>query len=98
WIASDGEMTAARLDPTRFGIAVAEPGALTGGDRAYNAQAVRDLVAGTGSRAVRAAVVLNAAAAVAAFDGLGGLTGSSRPTGRRLEDALAAGFDAAQRS
>jgi anthranilate phosphoribosyltransferase len=98
WIAAGGTVVAARIDPSRFGIAVAEPGALKGGDRSYNAQAVRDLVAGNGSRAVRDAVVLNAGAAIAAFDGLDGLTGASSADGRSLENALAAGIEDAERS
>jgi anthranilate phosphoribosyltransferase len=82
WIAAGGLVRQVVIDPARFGIAAAEPGALRGADRAHNAQVVRDLVAGGGDRAVRDAVALNAAAAIAAYDDL---------DGRDFEDAIAAG-------
>jgi anthranilate phosphoribosyltransferase len=81
WEARDGEVVAERLDPTALGIAVSEPGALRGGDPSVNADVVRRLVAGEPGP-VRDAVLLNAAAALAAFDERGG----------RLHDTLAAGF------
>ena len=86
WIAAGGVVRQVVIDPTRFGIPAATPGALRGADRAYNAQVVRDLLAGDGDRAVRDAVVLNAAAAIAAYDDL---------DGRDFEDAIAAGIDEA---
>lgn len=83
WVASAGTVTPATLDPARFGIAAVPPEALRGGDRAYNAAVVRDLLAGGARGGVRDAVLLNAAAAIAAYDGL------DRP----LEDAVAAGLE-----
>ncbi|WP_299955554.1 anthranilate phosphoribosyltransferase [uncultured Modestobacter sp.] len=84
WVVRDGEVVAERLDPTALGVPVAEPGALRGGGPAVNAEVVRRLVAGERG-AVRDAVLLNAAAALAAFD----------ERGARLHDALEAGLQRA---
>jgi anthranilate phosphoribosyltransferase len=85
WIASGGSVTPTSLDPSRFGIAAVPPAALKGGDRAHNAAVARDVLAGGGREGVRDAVLLNAAAAIAAYDGL------DRP----LDDAIAAGLEVA---
>jgi anthranilate phosphoribosyltransferase len=69
WIAADGEVTETSLDPVAFGIAAVPPEALRGGDRVRNAAVVRDVLAGGGAGA-RDVVLLNAAAAIAAHDGL----------------------------
>jgi anthranilate phosphoribosyltransferase len=82
WVAVDGTVTAATVDPAALGIAAVEPAALRGGDRVHNAAVVREVLAG-GSPAVRDAVLLNAAAAIAAHDGL---------SSERLHDALARGL------
>jgi anthranilate phosphoribosyltransferase len=79
WVVRDGEVEAERLDPTVLGIPVSEPGALRGGDPEVNAEVVRRLVAGDPGP-VRDAVLLNAAAALAAYD----------QRGARLHDALGA--------
>lgn len=71
WVVTDGGVTATSLDPAGLGIPAAPPHALRGGERAHNAAVVRDVLAGGGG-AVRDAVLLNAAAAIAAFDGLAG--------------------------
>jgi anthranilate phosphoribosyltransferase len=84
WVVRDGDVLAERLDPTVLGIPRAEPGALRGGDPEVNAEVVRRLVAGERG-AVRDAVLLNAAAALAAFD----------VRGARLHDALGAGLERA---
>jgi anthranilate phosphoribosyltransferase len=68
WVVDDGAVTAASLDPTALGLAPVPPEALRGGDRTENAAVVRDVLAGRGG-AVRDAVLLNAAAGIAAFDG-----------------------------
>ena len=84
WVVRDGEVVAERLDPTALGIPVSEPGALRGGGPDVNAEVVRRLVAGSPGP-VRDAVLLNAAGALAAFDG----------RGARLHDGLAAGLERA---
>lgn len=85
WVAAGGLVAEASLDPKTFGIAAVPPEALRGGDRVHNAAVVRAVLAGGGG-AARDAVLLNAAAAVAAFDGLSADT---------LTDAIAAGLEAA---
>ncbi|MEV4168940.1 anthranilate phosphoribosyltransferase [Nonomuraea sp. NPDC049709] len=70
WVVKDGTATQTTFDPAVLGIPRADVGALRGGDVAFNAQAVYDLVRGkTGP--VRDAVLLNAAAALVALDGPG---------------------------
>lgn len=68
WLVTDGSVRATVLDPAVFGIAPAGPDALRGADAAFNADVVRRLLAGERGP-VREAVLLNAAAAIAAFDG-----------------------------
>jgi anthranilate phosphoribosyltransferase len=67
WIAHAGTVREATVDPRALGLPVPPNGALTGGEAAFNAQVVRDVVAGT-TGPVRDAVLLNAAAGIAAFD------------------------------
>jgi anthranilate phosphoribosyltransferase len=55
------------LDPAELGIARADVGALRGADAAYNAGVVRSVFAGDAGP-VRDAVLLNSAAALAAYD------------------------------
>jgi anthranilate phosphoribosyltransferase len=62
------EITSGLLDPTEFGIAVAPVLALVGGDGAENARITRSIFAGE-KGAHRDACVLNAAAAIAAYEG-----------------------------
>jgi anthranilate phosphoribosyltransferase len=88
WVASAGAVTPTVLDPSRFGIAAVAPEALRGGDRARNAAVVRDLLSGGGRAGVRDAVLLNAAAAIAAYDGLDA----------DLDDSIAAGLAVATES
>jgi anthranilate phosphoribosyltransferase len=81
WVVRDGEVVPDRVDPAALGLSTPAADALRGGDPAFNADVVRRLVAGeTGP--VRDAVLLNAAAALTAFDEHGG----------RLHDQLAAGL------
>ncbi len=88
WVATGGEVTERRLDPGRFGIGAVTSDALRGGDRAFNAAVARDVLAG-GAPGVRDAVLLNAAAAIAAFDGL---------AGRDLDEAIREGLQDAMTS
>jgi len=82
WIAAEGAVTTATVDPAELGIAPVTPDELRGGDRVHNAHVVREVLAGRGGGA-RDAVLLNAAAAIAAYDGL---------SGRSLSDALRDGL------
>jgi anthranilate phosphoribosyltransferase len=91
WVAAGGTVRPATLDPQRYGIAAVPPGSLRGGDRAHNAAVVREVLAGGGG-AVRDAVLLNAAAGIAAYDGLDSTNDAA------LDDAIPAGLAAAQES
>ena len=81
YVVRDGEVEPDRLDPAALGIPASAPDALRGGSPDFNADVFRRVLGGEPG-AVRDAVVLNAAAALAAFD--------ERPS--RLHDAIAAGM------
>jgi anthranilate phosphoribosyltransferase len=90
WVAAEGRVSAATLDPQRFGIDPVRPEELRGGDRAQNAAVVHQVLqGGAEGSAVRGAVLLNAAAGIAAYDGLA-------PDG--LDDAIAAALRVAAES
>jgi anthranilate phosphoribosyltransferase len=88
WVPSADGVRELTLDPARLGITPAAPAALRGGDRTFNAAVVHDVLAGRGGP-VRDAVLLNAAAGIAAFDGM--------PHGD-VEDDLRVGLAAATES
>jgi len=70
WIVGDGSVSATELAPAALGLPRCALSDLRGGDPAANAAAVRSLLAGEAGP-VRDIVLLNAAAAMAAADGLG---------------------------
>ncbi|MGQ0623948.1 MAG: anthranilate phosphoribosyltransferase [Sporichthyaceae bacterium] len=81
WEVRGGAVVEGTLEPLALGLAHSEPGALRGGDAAFNAAVVRELLAGkTGP--VRDAVLLNAGAALAVAD----------DTGAGLPERVAAGL------
>jgi anthranilate phosphoribosyltransferase len=86
WVVSSGEVSAATLDPAMLGLARASVEDLRGGGAEQNAAAVRELLAGT-TGPIRDIVLLNAAAAIAASEGIDG-PGA-------LDDALRAGVSRA---
>ncbi|AYY13671.1 anthranilate phosphoribosyltransferase [Actinobacteria bacterium YIM 96077] len=89
WVVHDGEVAEERFDPAVLGLEPAAPDALRGGDPAYNADVARRVFAGeTGP--VRDAVLLNAAAGLAAYDG------SRAPLTDRLADGLERARDAVE--
>ena len=67
WLVHDGIVTPATVDPTTLGIAPAQAADLVGGDVDHNAEVVRRTLDGERG-AVRDAVLLNAAAALAVYD------------------------------
>ena len=81
WVARDGAVTEERFDPAAVGVPASDREALRGADAPYNAKVARALLAGERGP-VRDAVLLNAGAALAAYDGL------REP----LADAVAAGM------
>jgi anthranilate phosphoribosyltransferase len=84
WVVRGGTVTETSFDPAVLGIARARAEDLRGGDAAANAAVVRDVLAGA-TGPVRDAVLLNAAAAVAAY----------RAEPGALEDRLRAGLEEA---
>jgi anthranilate phosphoribosyltransferase len=81
WVVRDGQVEADRVDPAALGIETAPPEALRGGSPAVNADVFRRVLGGERGP-VRDAVLLNAAAALAAFE----------QRAERLHDALGAGL------
>ncbi len=71
WRVHDGEVREERLDPAALGVRPASPDALRGGEATYNADVARRMLAGE-EGPVRDAVLLNAAAALVAYDGVQG--------------------------
>jgi anthranilate phosphoribosyltransferase len=68
WMVRDGQVTTYVVDPTEFGLPLAAPDALRGGDVVHNAAVVKAVLAGeTGP--IRDAVLLNAGAALAVYGG-----------------------------
>ena len=60
----DGELREWTIDPAAFGFDAIRPEDLAGGDREENARVVAEVLSGRGSEGARAAVTLNAAAAL----------------------------------
>ncbi|MCA1710866.1 MAG: anthranilate phosphoribosyltransferase [Actinobacteria bacterium] len=81
WTVAGGEVSSAPFDPAAVGIGRASLADLRGADAPYNAGVARDLLAGAAGP-VRDAVLLNAAAAIAAYEAGSG----------ELETRLAAGL------
>ncbi|WP_179793640.1 anthranilate phosphoribosyltransferase [Actinomycetospora corticicola] len=88
WRAGPDGVTVETLDPTRIGVPVSAPGDLRGGDASVNAAVAHALFAGERGP-VREAVLLNAGAALAAYDEARGAARTD------LHDAVAAGRDRA---
>lgn len=80
WEVVNGATHSVVVDPQTFGIQRAPVDALRGGDRAFNARVVREVMAGRERGPIRDAVVLNAAAALVAL--------------RRADGETAEGLDA----
>ena len=88
WVAAEGTVVRVTVDPAALGIDPVSPEALRGADRVFNAGVLRDVLAG-GAPGIREVVLLNAAAAIAAYDGL---------SAERLHGALARGLHIAAES
>ena len=67
WLVRAGEVSHDQVDPAEFGLRPASKDALRGGDVDFNAAVVHEVLAGN-EGPVRDAVLLNAAAAIAAYD------------------------------
>lgn len=82
-----GALTEWTIEPAKHGIGKVSPNDLAGGSPADNAHVILDLLAGGGTPGAKAAVELNAAAAIY----LGGRAGSYFEGVTRARDALKAG-------
>jgi anthranilate phosphoribosyltransferase len=95
WAASGGKVREEVVDAADLGLDRAHPGDLRGGDPMFNAEVARRLLAGE-KGAVRAAVVINAAAALTAFEGLNGDLADGLVRGvERAQEAIDSGAAAA---
>lgn len=95
WLVRDGEVREQRLDPAWLGIEPASAEALRGGEAPHNAAVARRVLAGEPGP-VRDAVLLNAAAALVAHDGVRDrLTDQLREAFARAEQAVDSGEAAA---
>ncbi|MEX1186926.1 MAG: anthranilate phosphoribosyltransferase [Gemmatimonadaceae bacterium] len=83
----DGSVTEWTIDPAKHGIGRVSPDDLAGGSPADNAHVILDLLGGGGTPGAKAAVELNAAAAIY----LSGKAGSYHEGVTRARDALKAG-------
>jgi anthranilate phosphoribosyltransferase len=79
WVVADGTVVPAEFDPTSLGLPRASLADLRGGDAAHNAGVVRSVLSGVPGP-VRDIVLLNAAAALAATDGLSFTPPSTTPS------------------
>jgi anthranilate phosphoribosyltransferase len=94
WRAGPAGVTVETLDPTRIGVPVSVPGELRGGDAAVNARAAHSVFAGEPGP-VREAVLLNAGAALAAYEEAEtGIPGELHEAVARGRDRAAAAVDA----
>jgi anthranilate phosphoribosyltransferase len=93
WVVAEGQVREVSLDPAALRIAPVPPEALRGADRTFNAGVARDVLAGRGG-GVRDAVLLNAAAAIAAYDGLSAELAAGDGLSAVLRRALAVAADA----
>jgi anthranilate phosphoribosyltransferase len=90
WVVSGGAVVTTELDPLLLGLPRAHLADLRGGDTARNAEIVRSVLSGAPGP-VRDIVVLNAAAAIAASEGLGFVTAAGAP-GPASQPAVADGL------
>ncbi|ADD43773.1 anthranilate phosphoribosyltransferase [Stackebrandtia nassauensis] len=91
WLVANGSVTETEVDAETLGLPRAPVSALRGGDATYNAEAARQVFAGQPGP-VRDAVVLNAAAAFASFEGL------TTDISADLDGAMRRGIDKAVQS
>jgi anthranilate phosphoribosyltransferase len=96
WVAHHGKVDELLLDAVDLGLPRAEPGALRGGDVAFNADVAHRTFAGEPGP-VRDAVCLNAAAAMAAHSGFpGDLSDTLRAGIARAQETIDSGAATAQ--
>ena len=92
WLYADGTVSTSVLDPAELGIPRGEPAQLVGGNADVNAAVATELLDGTPGP-VRDIVLLNAAAALLAYDGVDSrpLTEQFAPPLERAAEAVDSG-------
>lgn len=91
WMVRAGKVREERLDPADLDLPTAPPDSLRGGNATHNADVTRRFLEGE-KGPVRDAVLLNAAAALVAYDGVGeSLVNELRPAIDRAADAVDTG-------
>ena len=90
WVAADGAVSETSFDPASLGLARATLADLRGGNPARNAAVTRDVLAGQAGP-VRDIVLLNAAAAIAAAEGLGAVAAARTASADPAATAAATG-------
>jgi len=91
WVVGDGNVSEVLVDAADLGVARSQPGDLRGGDAAANADVARRVFAGERGP-VRDAVVINVAAALTAYTGVGDdLEGALRAGLARAEESIDSG-------
>ena len=93
WVVADGAVTEAEFDPASLGVPRASVADLRGADAAHNSAVVRSVLAGEPGP-VRDIVLLNAAAALAAAEGLSSVALASSATAASAVPAASATADA----
>ncbi len=93
WVVAGGKVREDELNPAELGLGPATVDDLRGGDALHNAEVAREVLAGGGTEAVRAAVALNAAAALVAAQGTTAepVVEQLRPALARAQEVLASG-------
>jgi anthranilate phosphoribosyltransferase len=91
WLVTGGTVTATEFDPLAAGLPRATIEDLRGGDPAHNAAVARSMLAGA-EGPVRDIVLLNAAAAIAASEGLAFAAGGAPDVADRLVKTLTDGI------
>jgi anthranilate phosphoribosyltransferase len=90
WVAAGGAVSETSFDPASLGLARATLADLRGGNPEHNAVVARDMLAGQAGP-VRDIVLLNAAAAIAAAEGLGAVAAARTASADPAATAAATG-------
>ena len=87
-----GDMHEAVIDPADFGVSGHTMADLAGGDAADNAAVAKEILAGGGPAAVRDAVVLNAAAALAVYGVVDDIAAGAAKVRAAIDDGTLAAY------
>lgn len=94
WVVQEGHVQQTTLDAQDFGIPRSAPGDLRGADAAFNAAVARRVLLDGETGPIRDAVLLNAAAGLAAYEGRGDVSAALRRGLERAAEAIDSGATA----